>query len=366
MAQGMPCRRHRPRWSGDEPPRSPNPEPPHPSPAHPRPHGRAGCPLGILAPGHIAQGFASALRARTRQEIVAVASRDLGRAQAFAGEFGIGTAYGAYADLLADPDVDVVYVASPHSQHHEQALMALAAGKPVLVEKAFTRNATEAREVVAAARANGLFCMEAMWTRFLPHVDVLRQLLESGDLGEVQTVFADHGQPLYPGGPQRLSDPALAGGALLDLGIYPISFASMVLGGLASVRATGTLTAEGVDAQEAVTVTGAHGGIGVLHATMLARTATVASVIGTAARVDLATRFYGPTSVRLTLRDGSDGGGWEPPDRGHGLHFEACEVARCLTEGRTESAWMPLDKTVRIMETMDEVRRQLGVTFPGE
>jgi predicted dehydrogenase len=327
---------------------------------------------GILAPGGIARGMASSLRARTRQEIVAVGSRDLGRAQAFAAEFGIGRAHGSYEALVADPEVDVVYVASPHSSHREHALLAIEAGKHVLVEKAFARNAAEARDVVAAARARGEFCMEAMWTRFLPGTDVLRQAIAGGLLGDVEVVFADHGQPLWPGGPRRLEDPALAGGALLDLGIYPLSFASWTLGGIDSVSATGALTERGVDRQESMTVLGRSGGIGVLHSTMAARTPTLASVSGTLGRIDLGDpagprgRWYGPSAVRFTGRDESVTATWEPADRDFGLHLEACEVARCVAEGRLESELMPLDETVAIVAIMDEVRRQLGVTYPGE
>ena len=241
-----------------------------PAPRTPDPTTAPTLRWGILAPGGIARSFATALRARTGQHLQAVASRSLPRAEAFAREFGVTTAYGSYAELVADPDVDVVYVASPHSEHHAQALLAIEAGKGVLVEKAFTRNATEAAEVVAAARRAGVFAMEAMWTRFLPHIDVVRQCLEQGLLGEVCTVTADHGQQLYPDGPQRLADPALAGGALLDLGIYPMSFAHLVLGGFTSVTATGQVTDLGVDAQDAITVTSAAGGLGLLGTTMLA------------------------------------------------------------------------------------------------
>ncbi len=337
-----------------------------PSPRTPDPMTAPPLRWGVIAPGGIARAMATALNAVTQQRIAAVASRSLDRAQAFATEFGADTAYGSYAALVADASVDVVYIASPHSEHREHALLALSAGKPVLMEKAFTRNAAEAQEVVDVARAGGLFLMEAMWARFLPHYDVVRQCVQGGLLGSIDTVFADHGQPLYPDGPQRLSDPALAGGALLDLGIYPLSFASMVLGGLASVTAVGELTTEGVDAQEAMTARGTNGGLGVLHATMLARTAARASVVGTAGRLDIDGSFYQPNPVRYTARDRSAGPVFEPASRKHGLAYEAAEVARCITEGRTESPLMPLDETVAIMATMDDIRRQLGVVYPGE
>ena len=343
-----------------------------PLPRTPDPRSAPTLRWGVLGPGGIAGAMASALRAETGQVIRAVGSRDEARARAFADEHGADTAYGSYEELVADPDVDIVYVASPHSEHHAHARLALDAGKHVLVEKAFTRNAAEARDVLDTARTRGLLAMEAMWTRFLPGTDVVRQCLEQGLLGEVQTVFADHGQHLFPDGPQRLSDPGLAGGALLDLGIYPVSFASFVLGGLDGVTATGRLTDEGVDAEEAVLVTGTRGGRGVLHATMTARTPTTASICGTEARLEIGDpadpngSWYAPTRVRLVSRDGATVLDWEPEDRTRGLHFEACEAARCITEGRTESELLSAAESLRIMEVLDDVRAQLGVRYPGE
>ncbi|MFZ2016909.1 MAG: Gfo/Idh/MocA family oxidoreductase, partial [Nocardioides sp.] len=227
---------------------------------------------GVLAPGGIAQDWAAALHARTASRVSAVGSRSLERAQAFAAEFGAERAHGSYEALVGDPEVDAVYVASPHSAHHDHALLALEAGKPVLVEKAFTRNAGEAATVIETARARGLLVVEAMWTRFLPHLDVVRRCLEEGILGEVVAVEADHGQLLHPDGPERMTEPALAGGALLDLGIYPIAFAHLALGGFTAVQATGTLIDTGVDAGETIAVTGPQGAIGTLSSTMLAKT----------------------------------------------------------------------------------------------
>ena len=338
-----------------------------PAPRTPDPATAPALRWGVLAPGGIAGSFASALRARTSQRLQAVASRSVSRAEAFAREFEVDTAYGSYAELVADPAVDVVYVASPHSEHRDHALLAIEAGKPVLVEKAFARNAAEAAEVVHAARAAGVFAMEAMWTRFLPHLDVVRRCLEDELLGDVQTVLADHGQHLYPDGPQRLSDPALAGGALLDLGIYPVSFAHLVLGGFASVNATGQLTELGVDAQDAIVVRGPRGGLGLLSTTMSAKTPTTASINGTAARLELTGSFYGPRSVvTLLAPDGTELGRFANEDTTHGLHFQAAEVARRIASGETESPLMPLDETVAIMAALDDVRAQVGVRYPGE
>ena len=339
-----------------------------PPPRVPDPMDAPALRWGILAPGWIAQQFATALRRGTRQEIVAVGSRNVARARAFADQHGAPAVYGSYDELVHDPQIDIVYVASPHSEHHRLARLVLEAGKPVLVEKAFTRNAAEARDLVDFAQAKGLFLLEGMWSRFLPHYDVVHQALQNGLIGEITAVFADHGQHLYPDGPDRLSNPDLAGGALLDLGVYPISFADFVLGPFTSITATGTLTDRGVDQQEAITVANAAGALGVLHASMLAASPCTASICGTNGRLDIDSTFYLPTSVQLYDRDGVLIDRHDPSgDAAHqGLRYEAAEAARCLSAGATESSLHPLATTVRTMAAMDEVRRQLGVRFSDE
>jgi predicted dehydrogenase len=321
---------------------------------------------GVLAPGGIARDWTAALHATTVSRVTAVGSRALDRAEAFAAEFGVERAHGSYDALVADSGVDAIYVASPHSEHHDHALLALGAGKPVLVEKAFARNGPEATAVVEAARALGLLTVEAMWTRFLPHIDVVRTCLEDGLLGEVKAVEADHGQLLFPDGPRRLADPGLAGGALLDLAIYPISFAHLVLGEFTAIQAMGTLTETGVDASETVAVTGPQGAIGTLASTMLAKTPCLASISGTAGRLEIDGWFYQPNTVRLVGLDDREIDRYETPRREHGLAYEAAEFARLLASGATESDLLPLDETVRIMQVLDEIRAQLGVSFPGE
>jgi predicted dehydrogenase len=338
-----------------------------PSPRTPDPHEAPPLRWGVLAPGGIARSFASAVQARSGQQVVAVGSRSLERAREFADEFSVPTVHGSYEELVHDSTVDVVYVASPHSAHHEHALLALRAGKPVLVEKAFTRNAAEAREVIETARTSRLFAMEAMWTRFLPHVDVVRQALEDGLLGEVHTVFADHGQRLFPDGPQRLADPALAGGALLDLGIYPVSFASFAIGPFSSVTAAGTVTDTGVDGQEGLVLQSDSGALANVAATMLTKTPTTASICGTQARIDITGDFYRPGAVvRLVAPDGSVLDEYDDAEKEHGLHQEAVEVARRISAGELESPLMPLDETIAIMEVLDSARQQIGVRYPGE
>lgn len=320
---------------------------------------------GILAPGGIATSFAQALQAATGQQIVACGSRSLDRAREFASRFGGFTAYGSYDELVADPQVDVVYVASPHSAHREHALLALRAGKPVLVEKAFARNTVEATEVIDEARTRGLFCMEAMWSRFLPRYDVVRRAVADGLLGTLQTVVADHGQLLYPNGPERMAEPGLAGGALLDLGIYPISLAAMLLPGDLQVNATGVLTPKGVDRSETVVLTGGDA-IATCVASMSGQTTNTAVVAGDSARLELPGWFYQPGSVRLVAPDDTVLDTYAPTSFEHGLHFEAVEAARRISAGDEQSPLMPWDETLRIMAVMDEVRAQLGVRYPGE
>jgi predicted dehydrogenase len=323
---------------------------------------------GIMAPGRIAHAFARAVSVGTASKVVAVGSRSLERAQAFADTHGVAAAYGSYEEVAADPDVDAVYIASPHSGHLEHALIAIGRGKPVLVEKPFTRSAAEARQVFDAAAARGVFAMEAMWSRCLPQYDVVRQAVEGGLLGDIVSVSADHGQPLYPDGPRRLSDPALAGGALLDLGVYPLAFADLVLGGFESVTAVGTLTAEGVDSTASILLAGASGASGLVATTMLAHTPCTATVVGTRANILLDPTFYQPTTVRLLSRTGEvlDVRDESLPEHVHGFSYEAAEVAWCLAEGKPESGLVPRAATLRVMGVMDEARRQIGVVYPGE
>ncbi|MEW2274674.1 Gfo/Idh/MocA family protein [Streptomyces griseofuscus] len=337
-----------------------------PGPRTPSPRDAPALRWGVIAPGGIAASFAGALHAHTEQRIAAVGSRDAGRARAFADRFGIPAAHGSYAEVCDDARVDIVYIASPHSEHYAQAMQAVEAGKHVLVEKAFTRNAREAEQLIEAARAKGVFCMEAMWTRFLPHIDVVRQVLDLGLLGEVRTVTADHGQFMDPATAHRLFAPELAGGALLDLGVYPVSFASMVLGPFASLTTVGDTTPTGVDGQASVVVTNGAGAHGVLNTSLYARTPTTASISGTRARLEIEGAFYAPATVRLIGRSNELLGYHVPAQREGGLCYEAAEAARCVAAGKLESDLMPLDETLRVMRALDRIRADLGVTFPGE
>ncbi|MGW4061040.1 Gfo/Idh/MocA family protein [Amycolatopsis sp. NPDC004747] len=307
---------------------------------------------GIMGTGGIAGAFARDLQLTESGVVTAVGSRTSGSAERFADDNRIPTRHSSYEALADDPDVDVVYVATPHPLHHANARLALEAGKPVLVEKPFTMNADEARDLVDLARSNGLFLMEAMWTRFLPHVRHLRELLPS--LGDVVTVAADHGQWFAEDPDFRLFAPGLGGGALLDLGIYPVSFASMVLGPPERVAAMTTPAFTGVDAQTSMLFGYASGAQAVLTCTLSAVTPTTASIAGTEARIEVDGPFYAPASFTLIPREG-ERSRFEYVDEGRGLRHQADEVALRLAAGEIESPLMPLDETVSIMTTMDQV-----------
>lgn len=309
---------------------------------------------GIIGTGGIAHTFVGDLGHIDEGVAVAVGSRSLESANAFADEYAIAKRYGSYEDLVSDPEVEAVYVATPHPMHHENAMLALSHGKHLLVEKAFMMNAEQAREVVARARGLKLFVMEAMWTRFLPHVKAIRQLIADGGLGTIVSVEADHGQWFESDPAFRLFAPELGGGALLDLGVYPVSFASMILGSPKRIRAMVDPAFTGVDGQTSMLFGYEGGAQAILTCTSRARGATRACITGDKARIEIAGDFYSQTSFTLIER-GGERRTFEFEKVGRGLQFEAREVARCLEEGLLESPVMPLDETIAIMATMDQV-----------
>ncbi|MFC8191066.1 Gfo/Idh/MocA family protein [Cellulomonas sp. NPDC057328] len=319
---------------------------------------------GILGAGNIASTFANSVREFTRAQLVAVGSRHRDRAERFATAHGIPTTHVGYRELVEDTQVDAVYVATPHSEHREHALLAIKAGKHVLVEKSFTRNAAEAEEVFAAAKDAGVFVMEAMWTRFLPHVSALHQVIEAGEIGDIVNIRADHGQFFPFDASSRLYAPELAGGALLDLGVYPVSWAHDFLGVPTGVHAVGQLAPTGVDGQISMVLEYGDQVQATLHTTMWSKTPTTSSISGTEGYIRVAGSFYGPTQFRVARRDGREWTFEQPYARG--LQYEAAEVARRVAAGDTESPRMSWQGTLDVMRTMDEVRRQIGVTYPGE
>jgi predicted dehydrogenase len=312
---------------------------------------------GILGTGGIASAFVTDLQLADSGVAVAVGSRSQESADRFAGAFSIASRHASYELLAADPDVDVIYVATPHPMHHGNAILALRAGKHVVVEKPFTMNAAEAREIVRVARECGLFAMEAMWTRFLPHVAVIRDWLAQGVLGDIVTVIADHGQWFAEDPAFRLFAPELGGGALLDLGVYPVSFASMVLGTPSRIVSMSDPAFTGVDAQTSMVFGYDSGAQSVLTCTLRAKSPARAAIVGTDARIEIEGSFYAPAAVTLIPGNG-DPVRVEPALNGRGLRYQADEVARRLAAGQVESPLMPLDETISIMETMDTVLAQ--------
>lgn len=324
---------------------------------------------GILGTGAIASTFATELARVPDAELRAVGSRSAASAAAFAARLGVPVAHDSYEALLRDAAVDVVYVALPHPWHHDATIAALAAGKAVLCEKPFTVNAAEARRLVAAARRARRFLMEAMWTRFLPSMVRVRELLAAGAVGDIRSVHADIGYRVDPDPHGRMLAPELGGGALLDLGVYAVSLASLVLGAPESITAAATMAATGVDAQCSAIFRYRGGAHAIVTTTLEADTPGSAVIAGTDGRIELAGPLFDPSSVRLVRGTGPrtevvEEARTSEPD--HGWHLEAVEVGRCLREGLLESPTMPLDESVSIMETMDEVRRQIGLRYPFE
>jgi predicted dehydrogenase len=318
---------------------------------------------GVVAPGAIARDWVRTVQRHTDQRVVAVASRSLDRAEAFARDHGIALAYGGYERLFADPTVDAVYVAAPHAQHRALALAALAAGKHVLVEKPLTLDAAEAREIAAAARAAGLFAMEAMKARFLPQTDVIARLLADGALGEVVAVEADFGSSVAFDPASRLFDPALGGGALLDVGVYPLWFAHFVLGAPTAVAVTGSLALTGVDEHAVVSLDFAGGATATVTTSLLESTPHGATIVGSRRRLEVVAPFQSPTAL---LVDGevvyTDPTGLTGRE---GMAFQVTAAADAIGAGHTEHALHTLDDAIEVLEVVDAARAGLGAVPLG-
>jgi predicted dehydrogenase len=319
---------------------------------------------GILGPGGIARAFAKDLTLLEGHTIGAVGSRSLSNAQSFADDFG-GTAYGSYEELINDSTIDAIYVATPHPAHHDNVISALDAGKAVLCEKPFAVNAKQAQAMVDAASRNKVALMEAMWARFLPHYAQVREIIASDVLGPIISIHADHGQRLADQNIPRLIEPQLAGGALLDLGIYPISFAHMILGNPVAINSSAVMTDKGVDAQSSMILTYENGAQAVLTTTMIEQTPCRAVVAGLNGWLEIDRTFYNPASMRVVLSDGSV---TEYPNtyRGHGLREQAESFKQLVQSGKLQSDILSWKDTVDIMKSMDTVREQIGLKYPFE
>jgi predicted dehydrogenase len=316
---------------------------------------------GILGTGRIAKAFANALKDTPGAVLAGVGSRTLDSAHIFTEEFG-GTAYGSYEQLTQAADIDLIYVGTPHPMHFENVRMALEAGKGVLCEKAFTVNRAEAEQLVALARAKKLFLMEAMWSRYLPGLAEVRRIVESGEIGKAVQVIADLGFASPAGPEHRLFNPELGGGALLDIGIYPLSIAMALLGPVESVVAQADIGATGVDEQTSFVLKHRGGGLSSCSCSLRAHLPSELTIAGDLGRVRMNTKFHHAQTVTVTRLD-NVARTVATPYLGNGYVHEAIEAQRCWQAGLIESPGMTHDDTLALMGVMDEIRRQIGVTY---
>ncbi|MBP7002708.1 Gfo/Idh/MocA family oxidoreductase [Amaricoccus sp.] len=318
---------------------------------------------GILGSGWIAEQFIASVRAHTRQAIAAIGSRSQSKAEAFAREWKIPAAHGSYEALVADPDLDVIYVATPHNLHHAHALLALRAGKHVLVEKPMALDHAQAAEMVALAREKSVFLAEALWTYFLPKFDVLQQIFDAGTLGDIRSIHTEYGEYFTRG--HRIFNPRLAGGPLLDLGTYPVSLLTKLLGVPQSVIGVAQPDPSGVHGQLSVILTTASGAQGVMSTSLYGFTPTNAVIVGSGGTLRFGSEFNLPGPFELRSPDGATIFRYEEPPGRHfeGLYYEAAEVARRIAAGMTETPCRPLQATLDAMTTLDMIRAATGIEF---
>jgi len=322
---------------------------------------------GILGTGNIAHQFAHGLQSVPDAELVAIASRSQERADSFGDEFGVPNRYPSYEAFAADAEVDAVYISTPHPYHKDNTILCLEAGKAVLCEKPFAINATEAAEMIRVARERKVFLMEAMWSRFFPAYVKLRALLSENAIGEVRQVTADFGFRTAYNPKHRLFDPKLGGGALLDVGIYPVSFASSIYGKQpAEIRSLATKSDTGVDEMSAYLFQYDDGALALLSAATRLRTQNEAFILGTEGYIKLPNRFWMPDRLIVQRADDNTPQEIALPFEGNGYNYEAIEVGNCLWAGKLESDIIPLDETLQLMQTLDTIRAQWGLKYPGE
>ncbi len=319
---------------------------------------------GILGPGSISHQFATGLQSTRGAKLLAVGSRSQEKADAFADKFGAPHRHASYEALAADPDVHVIYIATPHPQHRDAALLCLEHGKAVLCEKPFTVNAREAEEVIASARAKDLFVMEAMWSRFFPAMAHVRKLVAEGAIGEARMLQADFGFRAGVDPNSRLFNLAYAGGGLLDVGVYPISLASMLFGTPTDITGVAQIGETGVDEQAAISLKYSGGQIAALTTGVRINTPQAAHVLGTDGSITIHAPWW--KASKLTLNAGGKSEELDLPFEGQGMNYEAEEVGNCLRAGRNESDILPLSESLAIMQTTDALRAQWGLRYPME
>ena len=320
--------------------------------------------VGIIGAGSIARAMAATLAGMEGVERYAIASRDLGRAEAFAREWGFARAYGSYEELADDPEVGLIYIATPHAMHYGQARMCVERGKPVLCEKAFTANAGQAEELLRFARERGVFITEAIWTRYMPLSLQVAELVRNGAIGKPHLLTANLGYPIRH--VERLMRPELAGGALLDVGVYPLNFAAMVFGSeIEGVTSACVKTETGVDAQNSVTLRFSDERIAVLASSMYARTDRLGCISGDKGHI-IVENINNPQIARVFDNDYRLVAEYPTPRQITGYEYEVSACIEALENGWLESPYMPHEETVRIMRQMDGLRKEWGVRYPFE
>lgn len=320
---------------------------------------------GILGTGRIAGDFATGLAAEEVAEVVAVGSRSQATADSFADRFGIPNRHPTYDALAADPEVDIIYIATPHPLHKENTIACLEAGKAVLCEKPFAINAAEAQEMIDCARANGVFLMEAMWTRFLPHIREMARRIQEGQIGDIRLIQADFCYRAAIDPEKRTFNPELGGGALLDIGVYPISLTHHLLGSPTRIASMAHLGETGVDELAGILFQYEDGALAVMSTAVRANSPDSLLISGTEGEIRAANRWWAPSGFTIT-RDGREPETVQPEIIGNGWNYQAVACGRHLREGRTEHELMPLDESLAIMRLMDGLRKEWGLRYPME
>ncbi|HEY4937087.1 MAG TPA: Gfo/Idh/MocA family oxidoreductase [Puia sp.] len=323
---------------------------------------------GILGCGRIARKFAADLALVADAKLIALGARQLANAQEFAKEFPAPHVHGSYEELVSDPEVDVIYIASPHALHHKHTLLCLNHGKGVLCEKAFALNLREVKEMVDMARTKKVFLMEAIWSKFLPQYQKVQELIAAGELGDIRNVLIDFGFIPQPPVPPRLFDPALGGGSLLDIGIYNVFFALSFLGKPDEIEASMMPAATGVDEQCAMLFKYKNGAMAQLFSSLTSNLGTEADIGGTKSRIRLTSRFYAP-SATIEIFTGREESKQIIPvhkEPGSGYQYEARHVGECLRNGLIESPVMTHADSILLMETLDRIRAAAGIHYAAD
>jgi Predicted dehydrogenases and related proteins len=319
---------------------------------------------GILGSGRIAGVFAEGIVHVEDAQLLAIGSRSQEKADSFGDKYSVPRRYASYEALLADPDIDAIYVATPHTQHKECTIAALRAGKAVLCEKPFAINAAQTREMLEVARQEQRFVMEAMWTRLLPLLAKVRELVAEGTIGELRMLEADFGFRSEVNPKSRLYDPALGGGALLDVGVYPVSLAHMLFGKPTRIASMANIGETGIDEQAAMLLGFAKGEMALLSTAVRTNTAHAARIFGTKGSIELHSPWWAGDT--LTLKVGEESQTIKLEKIGNGFCYEIAEVGRCIRAGKLESNIIPHSETLAVMETLDALRAQWGLKYPME